>query len=96
MPSGTGNGGLGGIGTGGDINIQGGGADGGPANDAPYRSYMGGVSYFGGGGAGTADNPGSPVNATNGAFGAGGGGSHNGYSAMPNPRSGIVIVWEYK
>ena len=94
-PSGTGNGGLGGTGTGGDINIDGGGGWT-SGNTSPYNSNSGGISYFGGGGAATQTGPTSPVNVTNGAWGAGGGSTHNGYTAMPNPRSGIVIVWEFK
>jgi hypothetical protein len=95
IPSGAGNGGLGGTGTGGNINIDGGGGWT-SGNTSPYNSNSGGISYFGGGGAATQTGPTSPVNSTNGAWGAGGGSTHNGYTAMPNPRSGIVIVWEYE
>jgi hypothetical protein len=95
IPSGAGNGGLGGTGTGGNINIDGGGGWT-SGNTSPYNSNSGGISYFGGGGAATQTGPTSPVNVTNGAWGAGGGSTHNGYTAMPNPRSGIVIVWEFK
>jgi hypothetical protein len=92
---GTGLGGLGGTGSGGDINMQGGGGAW-EGVYSPYPAGWGGVSYFGGGAAGNNTGAGSPNNVTNGAYGAGGGCVHNGYSAHPNPRSGIVIVWEYK
>ena len=90
-----GNAGLGGTGSGGNVNLQGGGGMW-EGNSSPYPMGMGGVSYFGGGGAGNNTGATAPNNSTNGAYGAGGGAVHNGYAASANPRSGIVIVWEYK
>jgi hypothetical protein len=86
-------GGYGGVGTGGDINVRGGGGDSG-GNISPYTSYEGGSSYFGSGSHGyMTTNVGDA--SQNGAYGSGGGAAHNGYTALPNPPGGIVIVWEY-
>ncbi|MBE44112.1 MAG: hypothetical protein CMO16_02880 [Thaumarchaeota archaeon] len=83
-------GGFGGDGTGGDINIVGGG--GGIA--VASMSATGGTSYFGG------CTPGSP-NTTDAtlhtyiAHGAGGMGVYNGYTQGSATQPGLVLVWEY-
>ena len=92
-PSGSG-GGIGGTGSGGDINIMGGGGR--NAYSSTSGSNKGASSYFGGGNAGPGTGPGSPINVANGAYGGGGGNTANGYSGTPSPKSGIVIVYEYK
>ena len=84
------NGGEGGVGTGGDVNIWGGGG----AFVAGASSGAGGASYFGGGqhgcSAGFLTNTAARL-----AFGAGGIGVYNGHTQGANDVGGLVIVHEY-
>ena len=80
-------GGTGGVGTGGDINIQGGG---GSSNHSDGGS-AGAVGYFGGGSFGQAT---SNLGDHPAAYGSGGSGCNNGYASGSGAR-GLVIVWEY-
>jgi hypothetical protein len=94
----TGTLGVGGIPTGGDINIHGGmGASGGggSATDEPPGGGVGGASYWGGAGT-NGNNSLAAVNST--VYGAGGSGAdHNGSSSANggNGVAGIVVVEEY-
>jgi hypothetical protein len=85
----TGNtsGATGGVGTGGDINIQGGG---GSSNHSNGGS-AGAAGYFGGGSFGQAT---SNLGDHPAAYGSGGSGCNNGYGSGSGAR-GVVIVWEY-
>ena len=85
-------GGYGGDGTGGDINIVGGGGDHSNTGD----SGAGGSSYFGGGSPGSSNTTDATLH-TYIAHGAGGMGVYNGYTqGSQTTVPGIVIVWEYK
>jgi len=91
----TGNGGIGGIGTGGDFNLRGG------AGECDYtgttnNSSAGAPSYFGGGMGGTRTAPNSTVVNAGGAYGAAGGAVANGYTAMALIHGGCCLVYEYK
>jgi|TARA_R110002110_G_scaffold19125_4_gene79640 hypothetical protein len=83
-------GGLGGVGTGGDINTYGGG---GGYHDGAASS-SGGSSYFGGGQQGRGSTFGTNT-AAHLAYGGGGIGVYNGYTQGANSVGGLVVVWEY-
>jgi hypothetical protein len=84
-------GGLGGVGTGGDINTYGGG---GGYHDGAASS-SGGSSYFGGGQQGRSATFGTNT-AAHLAYGGGGIGVYNGYTQGANSVGGLVVVWEYE
>ena len=87
-------GGMGGIGSGGHINLRGGGGTGHTNSNASGSPAKGGASYFGGG-AGDA-RPSSGVKVGNGAPGAGGPGSRGDTRwTGAAGESGLVLVWEY-
>ena len=91
-------GGLGGVATGGDINIAGGDSD--PHMDSSYIEQLGstgGASYFGGGGAGGASQSGLNEGSAARAYGAGGGGAQSsGVWTGGNGAPGVCIVYEFK
>jgi len=76
---------AGGIGSGGDINIQGG-------NGGPYSAKTGGASQFGIGGWNGWTGENAP--GVGGGYGSGGGGGYNIAAGAGAP--GIVVVWEFK
>jgi hypothetical protein len=78
------NGGLPGVGSGGDLNLSGGGGD---LSSTGGHCAQGGSSYFGGGGAGLV-NPASYIGDAGRAAGSGGGGGAAGWT-------GVVIVEEF-
>jgi len=91
----AGNGGIGGIGTGGHFNLRGG------AGECDYtgtsnNSSQGASSYFGGGMGGTRTGANTTVRDAGGAYGAAGGACANGYSAMTLIHGGCCLVYEYK
>jgi hypothetical protein len=83
-------GGYGGIGSGGDINIRGGG---GQCLDAG-ASGAGGASYFGGAGPGSMNTTDATLKSMT-PYGGGGAGVYNGYTQGSASVGGVVIVWEY-
>ena len=85
--TGNASGGIGGIGTGGDINIRGGDGAGSHSNGGVF----GASSYFGGGSFGQAT---SRIGDYPAAHGSGGAGCNNGYESGSGAR-GICIVYEY-
>jgi len=90
-------GGLGGVATGGTLNIVGGDSD--PHHDSSYIEQIGstgGASFFGGGGAGGSSGTGlEPGNAAR-AYGAGGGGAQSsGTPTGGDGMGGVCIVYEY-
>jgi hypothetical protein len=85
--SGNGSGGIGGIGSGGDINSRGGGG----SSQHSNGGSAGAASYFGGGSFGQQT---SNQGVYPGAYGSGGAGCNNGYDAGAGAR-GICIVYEY-
>jgi len=86
-------GGHGGLGSGGDLNIYGGGG----AGHSYYGRFGGGDSFFGGGGA--AGHPQGGYYAYNNrelvAAGGGGSGGYHYYSHGATGKDGVVIVYEY-
>jgi len=82
-------GGIGGIGSGGNLNIKGQGGS--VGNNTDDDGGAGGSSYLGGGGRGT-----SSSDEAGGAYGGGGSGGGGGASIGGNGANGAVIVWEYK
>jgi len=82
-------GGKPGLGSGGDINMYGGGG-----NYQASESGFGGSSYFGGPDHGSDTT--REYDTGNCAYGAGGMGIENGYTQYGIAQGGIVIVWEYK
>ena len=86
-------GGAPGVGSGGNVNMFGGGGGGHDGN----ASHPGAASYFGGGDLGAhtgqAGYPGS--HEAHGAPGSGGTGSYNSHTRGANGKTGCVIVWDY-
>ena len=86
-------GGVGGIGSGGNVNIYGGGGSG----HGPGGASSGGASYFGGGAHGAhTNNAGYPTShEDHQAPGGGGTGGYTTHTRGANGKTGCVIVWEY-
>ena len=90
-----GNGGIGGIGSGGDVNIRGGGGGGGNSNGGTNSNASGGTggsSVLGGGGAGTGSSGSNGLGG--GDYGGGGSGSY-GNNSGGGGANGVCIVTEY-